>query len=196
MSTVRRVLLALLFVCGAANGAHANWLLTPFAGVTFGGDTGFFDPDDAASRSKLAIGASVTRMWGRFGAEAEVVSVPGFFTGGDDGLITSSGVLGVTGNAIVNLPKFGRIRPYVLAGLGAVRVTIEDVGDVFPVSEWQPALTAGAGVLVPLSGRFSVRADGRFTGSRTAKSDADASVFGDTYVEYWRVTAGLAIAIR
>jgi opacity protein-like surface antigen len=196
MIAARRALLTLLFVCAHANGAFAGWVFTPFVGVTAGGETGFFDPDDAARRSKLAIGASATYAWGRFAAEAEVFSVPGFFTRGDDGLIASSGVLGVSGNAIVTLPAFRRVHPYALAGLGAVRVRIKDVGDVFPVSEWQPALTAGAGALVPLSGRFSLRADARFTVSRTVKDVPVTTGFADTYVEFWRISAGLAIALR
>jgi hypothetical protein len=73
---------------------------------------------------------------------------------------------------------------------------MRDTADVFSVSEWQPVLNVGAGLLVPVTGRFSVRGDARYTLSRRADG-ADSSIgFGQTYVDLWRVTAGLAIALR
>ena len=196
MKTTFRVIAALAFVAANADAAHAQWLLTPFAGVTAAGETGYFDPDDAARRSKLIAGASMARVWGRFGAEVEIASVPGFFTRGDDGLIASSGLLVMSGNAVMNLPRLGPIRPYALAGLGAVRASIEDVGNVFPVHEWQPAVTAGVGALVPFSGRVSLRADARFTATRRSDGAESSIGFGETYVDLWRLTAGLAIRVR
>jgi hypothetical protein len=152
-----RVMCVALVLIGHATPAAADWLLIPFAGITAAGSTGYFDPDDAVSRSKPVLGISVVRTWRRFALEGGLAFVPGFFSAGDDGLITSSNVVTLTGSAILNLPLLGRVQPYVAAGAGAVRVNIRDQADVFPVSEWKPALDAGAGLLVRMTGRFSVR---------------------------------------
>lgn len=181
-------------VLGTARPTRADWLLTPFAGLTAGGRTGYFDPDDAASRSKPAFGVAVTRVWGRFGVEGELAGVPGLFTASEPGLITSSSLLSVSGNAMAKLPSLGSIEPYAVAGVGAIRIRMQDTADVFSVLEWQPVLNVGAGLLVPVTGRFSVRGDARYTFSRRGNG-ADSSIgFGETYVDFWRLTAGLALA--
>lgn len=181
-------------VLGTARPSHADWLLAPFAGVTAGGRTGYFDPDDAASRSKPAFGVAITRVWGRFGVEGELAGVPGFFTADEGGLISSSSLLSLSGNAVAKLPSLGGLNPYAVAGVGAIRVRMQDAADVFSVSEWQPALTAGGGVLVPVTGRFSVRGDARYTRSRRGNGAGSSIGFGETYVDLWRLTAGLALA--
>jgi opacity protein-like surface antigen len=179
-----------------AQPARADWFLTPFAGVTASGRTGYFDPDAAVSRTKPVVGTALTRTWRRFAAEGELALVPNFFTAGDGGLITSSSLLSLSGNAIVNLPSLAGVTPYAVAGAGVVRVQIRHTADVFSVSEWQPVLNVGAGLLVPVAGRFSLRGDARYTLSRRGEG-ADSSIgFGQTYVDLWRVTAGLAIALR
>jgi opacity protein-like surface antigen len=180
---------------GQARPAQAGWLLTPFAGVA-SGRTGYFNPDDAAKRIHPSFGVAVTKMWGRWGVEGDIAAVPAFFTGPGEGLITSSGVLSVSANGVLGLPALGRVRPYATAGLGAVRVTMEDAADLFPTSEWQPAMNAGAGVMVPVSGRMSLRGDARVLFTRRGDGSESPIGFGDTYVDLWRVTAGLAIAIR
>ena len=181
-------------VLGTARPACADWLVTPFAGMTAGGRTGYFDPDDAASRSKPAFGVAVTRAWGRFGVEGELARVPGLFTADEGGLIASRSLLSVSGSAIANLPSLGRLKPYAVAGVGAIRVRIQDTGDVFSVSEWQPVLNVGAGLLVPVTGRFSLRGDARYTFSRRGDGASSSIGFGATYLDFWRVTAGLALA--
>ena len=181
---------------GTAQPARADWLLIPFAGVTAGGRTGYFDPDAAVSRTKPVVGVAVTRTWRRFAAEGELALVPNFFTAGDGQLITSSSLLSLSGNAIVNLPSLAGLRPYAVAGAGVVRVQMEHTADIFSVSEWRPVLNVGAGLLVPVAGRLSLRGDARYTVSRR-RDGAESSIgFGQTYVDFWRVTAGLAIALR
>jgi len=193
MRTPISALCVVAAVLSSAGPARAEWLLTPFAGVTAGGRTGYFDPDGAASRSKPAFGVAVTKAWGRFAVEGEVAGVPGFFTAGEGGLITSSSLLSVSGNAIITQP-LGGLTPYAVAGIGAIRVRMQDTADVFSVSEWQPVLNVGGGLLVPVTGRVSVRGDVRYRFSRRGDGVGSTIGFGTTYVDFWRVSAGLAFA--
>ena len=189
-----RALCVVAAVLGSAGPARAEWFLTPFAGITAGGRTGYFDPDDAVSQTKPTFGVAVTRAWVRLAVEGEVAAVPGFFTAGEAGLITSSSLLCMSGNVIITLPGPGGLKPYAVAGLGAIRVRMQDAGDVFSVSEWQPLFNVGGGLLVPVTGRLSVRGDVRYTFSRRSDGAGSTIGFGTTYVYFWRVSAGLAFA--
>ena len=176
--------------------AQAQWFVTPSAGVALRGRTGYFDPDDAARRRKFVFGVAVARKWRRFGVEAEVARVGGFLTGrGDTALITSSRIHTVTGNLIVNLPRVGPVRPHALLGLGAVHVSARDVADLFPVSEWQLVFDVGAGVQVPASGRLSFGADARYFRSRRGAGSSSSIGFGDTFVDFVRLSATMTVAL-
>jgi len=189
-----RVLCVVAAVLGSTGPARAEWFITPFAGFTAGGRTGYFDPGDAVSQTKPAFGVAVTKAWRRFGIEGEVGAVPGFFTAGDTGLITSSSLLCVSGNGIITLPSLGRLKPYAVGGIGAIRVRMQDAADVFSVSEWQPVLNVGGGLLVPVTARMSVRGDVRYRFSRRGDGAASTIGFGTTFVDFWHVSAGLAFA--
>ena len=180
-----------------ATPAFGDWQFTPFVGATAGARTGYFDPDNAASSRKLVIGAAVSRTWRRFSVEGEAADVPAFFTGeGEQRIVTASNVFSVTGNVTVGLPGAGRVHPYAIAGLGAMRVTIRDAADVFPASGWHPAGNVGAGVLVRLAPRVSLRTDVRYTRSRRDDGAESSIGFGTTYLDFWRTSVGLAIAFR
>ena len=183
-------------LAGSARPANAGWLLTPFAGATIGASTGYFEPDNAVSGSKIAFGVALTKTGGRFSFEGDVARVPGFFTGDSGGLITSSSVTTVTGNVLWNLPSLGKLQPYAAAGAGALRVDMQDEANVFPVGEWRLAFSLGAGVTAPISDRLSLRGDGRYTRTRYGDGAGSSIGFGETYVGFWRLTAGLAIRIR
>jgi hypothetical protein len=177
--------------------AIADWQLTPFIGATSGASTGYFDPDNAVSSTKLAIGGAVSRRWRRFSIEGEVANVPAFFTGEGEGtIVTSSNVLSLTGNLMAELPGIGRVRPYAVGGLGAMRVKIRDAADIFPVSGWHPAGNVGAGVLVRLAPRVGLRTDVRYIRSRRDDGAESSIGFGTTYLDFWRTSVGLAIALR
>jgi hypothetical protein len=61
--------------------ARADWFLTPFLGVKFGGQTSIVDLDQAAGQTTTTFGVSVSRVGdGIFGAEAEFAYVPGYLS--------------------------------------------------------------------------------------------------------------------
>lgn len=192
---VRLLLMAMLGLLADARTADADWLFSVFAGGA-AGSHGYFSADDGASGIKPVAGVSVTRAGRRFSFDAEAALLPGFFTREPDGLVTSSRVIHVSGNLIVNLPSRGRFHPYALAGGGTVHVHARDAADVFPVSEWLGAVSVGGGVFVPISGRLRFRLDARYTRSRRREGAESPIRFGTTFVDYGRVTAGLAFAVR
>ena len=194
-----RVFLAaacLIALFGAPQSVDAQWFLTPAVGVTGRASSGYFDPDDAVARRKIALAIALSKSWRRFGAEVEAAQVPDFFSGSDeDAIITSSRVRTLMGNVIVQLPRIGPVRPYALAGVGGAQVTIRDVADVFPVSEWQLMLDAGAGAMVPAGRRLSIGADARYFRSRGGDGAASSIGFGSTFVNFWRFSARVTIAL-
>jgi opacity protein-like surface antigen len=188
--------LGLLTSLISARPVGAQWSVTPSAGVAVRGRTGYFDPDDAAARRKLVLALAVSRIGRRFGVEAEVAHVGGFLTGrGDTALITRSNVQTVTGSLIVNLAHAGPFRTYAAVGAGGVRVSAHDVADLFPVSEWQLMFNVGAGVQISASRRFSFSADARYFRSRRGDGSSSSIGFGDTFVDFVRLTGRMTIAI-
>jgi hypothetical protein len=57
-------------------------------------------------------------------------------------------------------------------------------------------VNAGAGVLVRVNSHFSVRGDARYTFSRRGDGAASSIGFGTTYVDFWRLSAGITISLR
>lgn len=174
----------------------AQWSLTPSVGVTVHATSGYFDPDNAVARRKTVLGVALSRTWDRFGAEVEATQIPDFFSGREgNAIITSSRVRTIMGNVVLNLPQTGPVRPYAIAGLGGVQVTMRDVADVFPVDEWQLVYNAGAGGMVPVGRRLSFGADVRYFRSRLGDGTGSSIGFGATYVNFWRVSARMTISL-
>src|SRR5262245_38203189 len=91
----------LVVVCAVPGTAAADWLVTPFFGAKFDGQTSLFDPENGAKKSALAIGGSLMLLGdGPFGLEADFGYFPGFF-GSKSTLVTGSRALTLTGNVIV-----------------------------------------------------------------------------------------------
>ena len=188
--------LGLLTCLASARPVQAQWLVTPSAGVAVRGRTGYFDPDNAAARRRLALALAVSKMGRRFGVEAEVAHIGDFLTGrGDAALVTQSSVRTVTGNLIVNLAQVGPFRTYAAVGAGGVRVSAHDVANLFPVAEWQLMFNVGAGIQVPASRRISFGADARYFRSRRGDGSSSSIGFGDTFVDFVRLSGRVTIAI-
>jgi opacity protein-like surface antigen len=187
---------SLLALLAAAAPVEAQWLVTPLVGVTARGHSGYFDPDAAAARRKLVIGTAVSKPWRSLRIEAEIAHMPGFFSGREpSAIITSSRVFTVTGNVIARVPRLGRFHPYAVAGLGAVHVRMRDVADVFPVSEWQLMFDAGAGVMMAVTKRIGIGADARYFRSRRGDGTQSSIGFGSTFVDFWRLSTRMSIAL-
>lgn len=178
---------------------YADWLLTPFMGVKFGGRTSIIDLEQAADRTKLTIGGSLSRIGdGLFGVEVEGAYIPGYFERNtpdpQDDLLASSYVLDLSGNAIVALPPNmtgGGLRPYLTAGLGLMHAEGVDILTFFRIRRTMPAITLGVGATGLLTNRVGVRFDLRYLRS-IAQQDAFQISVG-RQLSYWRGTIGIGI---
>jgi hypothetical protein len=177
--------------------AHADWLITPFIGTTFGVDTGYLTLDPAASIAKHAV-YGVSGGWlgtQVLGLEGEFAFVPGFFQTGDEvNLNLSSRVTTLFGNVLAAVPvsvSRDSLRPYLLGGLGLVGVTRDDQLNLVDTDDRSLGLQLGGGALGFVSDRAALRFDLRHvrTLSRTT------NVFGEreTKLSFWRAAIGVAI---
>ncbi len=100
--------LALVLDAATPRAAHADWLLTPYLGVTFGGD---------AEKQQVNYGLSAAFLGGGiFGIEVDAALTPNFFES-DSGLIDDSNVSTLMANLMVAAPD-GRAAPALRLGRG------------------------------------------------------------------------------
>ena len=198
-----RLLVCCAMVCLAARPAHAEWHLTPFAGLTMFGDTSIVDPDGATGNLHLHGGGSVAWLSrGVFGVEVVGTWTPGFFegdptfedpTGEVD--VESSRAFSLMGNVLVTLPQrwteYG-LRPFVSGGFGLMHAQRSDLRDVFPVNVYTPGFNIGGGAIGFLSERTGLRFDFRY--HSTLRRGDEAPAFGPVHLRY--LTASVGIVFR
>lgn len=181
--------------------ARADWLLTPFVGWTFAGQTIHPDPEQGARSSQLLFGGSAGWLAdGILGFEAEFAYAPGYFERDDHptGIVENSHLYTLTGHLIVTLPLTmtrESLRPYVSGGLGVMDGHLEEIGDVNLLPELtdlraSPALTVGAGVIGFVTDRTGVRFDLRHVRSLD-RDESPVTGFRGTKLSFWRLTAGV-----
>ena len=130
MTFLLRTALMLLFIGSVATPARADWLLTPYIGVVFGGASNQFvlnDLDDEFEQ-RVSFGGSFGYFdKGIFGVEVDYSVAPNFFqfTGGTnnfDLLDLDSSVQTLMGNVVIAIPVGGAdglgFRPYLSGGPG------------------------------------------------------------------------------
>jgi hypothetical protein len=175
----------------------ADWLIAPFVGVVFAGNTNIVEVEIAAGKAKTTYGGSVALLGeGILGVEGEFAWTPGFYEGDvTPQLVSRSRVTTLMGNVIIALPEsvtgFSP-RPFVSGGLGLMRSTLEDVLDLFSHTDHLLALDVGGGFLGFFSPRVGVRGDLRYFKS-ISTGDEQTPAFGATRLSYWRLSAGVVL---
>lgn len=185
------LVVALLLIPSAA---RAEWQIKPFLGVTFGGDTTFLDLDGVAGSPKVAFGVSGVLFGEVFGVEADVGRTNGFFTGAR--LVPSSSVTTATGNLVVALPRRltrYTLRPYVLGGLGLMRVRADDFLHALPIAVDLTAIDVGAGATGFFTNRIGISWDVRYFRSVGGTDQGAGLSIGPEELSFWRVTTALTI---
>lgn len=169
---------------GTARDAHADWLLTPFLGVTFGGDAS--DQNVNYGLSAAFLGAGV------FGFEVDASITPKFFESVSDD-IDDSNVVTLMGNLMVSAPSSTpAFRPYASAGAGLIRFRATSPGNVFDVSDSSFGVNVGAGVVAQAADRVGIRGDVRYF-RRVQDSDAGDDLDLDfSGFDFWRATLGVS----
>lgn len=190
-TTPRRALtfssFVLLIVLVAAAPARADWLLTPYLGVTFGG---------ATQGENLTYGGSFGFMGaGIIGVEFDAAIAPDLLDV-DDGIdldIADSNVTTLMGNLIIGIP-IGRdrgVRPYVSGGAGLIRTSVATADDFFDVDENSFGVNVGGGLMIFVRDNFGLRGDLRYFRSvqdSDFSNDIDLD-FGS--FDFWRGTFGV-----
>lgn len=200
-TSATRAVVALALLCGAASPAAADWLLTPYVGVTFGGSARFGDVGDFEDNleRKITYGGSLAWMGGGIvGFEIDFGSTPNFFeitTGDRDFDFGDTNVTTLMGNLVIGAPIGGQsgpgMRPYGSAGIGLLRSNVSLGGLFDDLSTNELGFNAGVGTHVFFSDNVGLRGDVRYF--RAIQSDDDAGLIELAFddFDFWRATAGL-----
>lgn len=163
--------------------SSAETVITPFAGVAFGGATG----------KSLGTYGGAVGFFGRVaGFEAEVGLTPDFF--GDSvsgGFFDKNDVVNLMGNLLLVVRPDRDVRVYGVVGAGLLKTRLEDAEDLFDVNSTDIGVNVGGGLIVYLGRTVGLRGDVRYLRSL---SDLDAGGSVDLGpVDFWRVTGGISL---
>jgi opacity protein-like surface antigen len=182
---VRSTVSASLLLVMTAAPARADWLITPYLGTAFGGDT---------SSQHVIYGASAAWMsHGIVGVEFDGSLAPDLLDE-DDGVIlgiADSNVTTLMGSIVIGAP-LGEpgVRPYAVAGGGLIRSRVSDANDIFDIDENSFGINVGGGVHALVRKNIGLRADLRyFRGVRDTDSSDDVDLELGSF-DFWRASVG------
>ena len=195
---------ALLFVLlgGAAAPASADWLLTPYLGVTFGGAADFGDVGDLDDNFERKVAYGVNAAWmgaGAIGFELDFGTTPNFYrdtAGTGDFDWGDSNVTSLMANLVVGAPIGGQsglgFRPYGSAGIGLLRTNVSSTGLFDDLSTNELGYNIGGGAHVFFSDNVGLRGDVRyFRGLESDDDDDDLFELQVRDLNFWRGTLGV-----
>jgi len=182
MMTMKRVMFAsaLAALLAAPAAAHADVIFTPFAGVSFGGDT---------NNTKGAFGGSISFMGNAAGLEIDFSHTPNFF--GDDSPVTNGNATTMMANLKFAPHVRGRgVQPYFSGGIGLLRTRLEteDLFDDVTSNDW--GFNLGFGVGGYFTSNVGLQGDVRYFRSFQNIDLADASIPVSNF-DFWRASVGL-----
>lgn len=200
---VLRAALVLLIMGGMAKPASADWLLTPYVGVVFGGSANNFNVNDLTDvfEQRISFGGGLTWMGaGKLGFEVDYHLAPNFYqiTGGTENvelLNLDSSVQTLMANVILGAPIGGTsgpgIRPYAVGGIGLMRATLNGADELFDnLSDNELGVNVGGGVHVFFSDNIGLRGEVRyFRGLQKGDDNGEDLDLED--FDFWRATVGL-----
>jgi hypothetical protein len=198
-----RALLVAGMVGWTAAPAAADWSVTPWLGVNFGGNADFGDVGDFEDNfeKKAVFGGTVQWMGnGIIGAEVDFGWAPNFFevtTGDGDFDFGDSNLTTLMGNIVVGVPVGGQsgpgIRPYGSGGIGLIRSSV-DGGELFEdLSANDLGVNVGGGVLGYINDHVGIRGDIRYFRSLQDNDgdDVDLGDLGLADFRFWRASVGV-----
>lgn len=163
--------------------ARADWLLTPFLGITFGADTPSQQVNYGFSTAWLGGGV--------FGVEFDAALTPNFFDSDSDAL-EDGNVSTLMANVMLAAPMNGApLRPYVSGGAGLIHARATSVGNAFDVNENNLGVNVGAGVIGFLRDNVGVRGDLRYFRAVKDSKSGDGIDFDLGALAFWRGTLGV-----
>jgi opacity protein-like surface antigen len=187
----RKYLLVMAVLLLLPGVARADWLFTPYGGMTFG--------KDAKNLEHFNWGLSAGWMGaGIVGWEVDFNHTPNFFEAKDASntteLFGKNNVTSLMGNVLVGVPVGGQhgvgIRPYVSGGVGLLKQNVPAASDLLSVSSNDFGMNFGFGAHVFASDHVGFRGDLRYLRS-FQKDDSTATNFALGNFDFWRWTAGV-----
>jgi hypothetical protein len=179
----------------------ADWLLTPFVGMNWGGSATFndFDDFDDEFEQRANFGASFGWMGaGVVGFELDLGFSPNFFEnteGEGDFEFGDSNVTTLMGNVLLGAPIGGQsgpgIRPYGVAGLGLIKSRIDDAHDLFAVDSSSWGFNIGGGIIGFFGDSIGIRGDVRYFRSLQDDEPDDEFDIGLSDFGFWRGSVGV-----
>ena len=200
---VMRAAFVMLILVGAAKPASADWLLTPYLGVVFGGSANTVDLDQVADQfeQRLSFGAGLTWMGaGKLGFEVDYHLAPNFYQiteGGEnvDAFDLDSSVQTLMANVILGAPIGGTMgkgfRPYAVGGIGLMRSSLTGADDLFDnLSNNELGVNVGGGAHVFFSDNVGMRGDVRYFRGLQKGDDGGRDLDFEDF-DFWRDTLGV-----
>jgi len=188
---VRKYLLATAVLLLLPGVARADWLFTPYGGMTFG--------KDATNLEHFNWGANAGWMGhGIVGFEVDFNHTPNFFEPKDSTntteLFGSNNVTSLMGNVLIGAPiggqKGGGVRPYVSGGVGLLKQNVPGTSEFLTVSSNDFGMNLGFGAHVFASDHVGFRGDVRYLRS-LQKDESTVTDFALGNFDYWRWTIGV-----
>jgi len=203
VKNMMRAALVLLILGGVAKPASADWLLTPYVGVVFGGSANNFDINDLSDEfeQRISFGGGLTWMGaGKLGLEVDYHLAPNFYqiTGGTENielLNLDSSVQTLMANVILGAPIGGTsgpgIRPYAVAGIGLMRASIDSPSELFDnLSNNELGFNVGGGLHAFFSDNIGLRGDVRYFRGLQKGNDGGQDLDLEDF-DFWRATVGM-----
>jgi len=196
-----RTALLLAFLGGIATPASADWLLTPYVGVTFGGSANFGNVGSIDDNFERKVAYGVNAAWmgaGAIGFEIDFGTTPNFYentVGTGDFDWGDSNVTTLMANLVVGAPIGGQsglgFRPYGSAGIGLLRSNVSSRGIFDAVSTRELGVNFGGGAHVFFSDNLGLRGDVRhFRGIQSSDDDGLFDLRARD-LNFWRGTLGV-----
>jgi len=200
-----RALMVVGLLGWSAAPARADWSLTPWLGVNFGGNANFGDVGDFSDNfeKKAVFGGTATWMGkGIVGVEADFGWAPNFFevttgaapTDFGDGNLTT-----LMGNVVVGAPVGGQhgpgIRPYGSGGIGLIRSRVDGGGLFNDLSSNDLGINVGGGVYGYINDRVGIRGDLRYFRSLQDNQPGSDVDFALSDFHFWRASVGVTFRV-
>jgi hypothetical protein len=196
-----RLLLAAALITCSPLPARAEFFLSPFAGMKFGGSTSIVDLEFASSKKKFSLGAALLAVdEGILGYEVSFGYIPGYLEADDAFrplVKPGSFEVDLTGSVLFSLPPSvtgGGLRPYAAVGAGFIHVQAEDILETLQVRRTIPVGNVGVGAIGLFTNNVGARFDYRYIRSLTTDDGSLANI--GRRISYSRFTVGVFVRIR
>ena len=200
IKNILRTAFVCLALAGSAVNASADWLFTPYLGLTFGKSADFGDVGDFEDNFEKRMTFGLNAAWmgaGIIGFEADLGSTPNFFaqtTGKGNFGFGDSNVTTLMGNVVLAAPIGGTtgrgFRPYGSAGVGLLRSNVAGSKLFDDLSQNELGFNIGAGAHPFFSDNFGMRADVRYFRALQKGNDGGRDLDLSNF-SFWRGTVGV-----